>query len=408
MYHFLRLLALIAIFFCGGFGCARKISPISLVICESGTLAKIFSGDNNSASSFSDREQVARTLEATASSLAKRDSSALLTLGPLTVTRSDLISSNLIIADSVRQWGEGEALAKFLERNFIAICSEDSGKGLITGYYEPVIYGSLVPTPAHRFPLYGLPDDLVHSEDSKRFTLGRARRISDGSLVPYFSRKQIDYEQALSGRGLEIAWLKDPVDRAFLHIQGSGQIVLPDNRIVKVGFADKNGHPYRPIGRYLIEQGFLTSSEVSMQRIRAFLRENPQYLQQTLTYDESYVFFRIISSAEGEGPIGSLGVPLTPQRSVAVDPKIYPLGTPLFVETVAVDSEGSSEEKFKLEPLMGIMSAQDTGGAIVGVERVDIFFGTGEKSGFRAGMQKYPGRVVAVIKSDCYGCKNRN
>ncbi|HYX63448.1 MAG TPA: MltA domain-containing protein, partial [Burkholderiales bacterium] len=206
-------------------------------------------------------------------------------------------------------------------------------------------------------------------------------RLQGRRLVPYWSRAEID------GRNGEfpapvIAWVADPVDLFFLQVQGSGQILLETGERVRVGYADQNGHPYRSVGRYLVERGELTLEQASMQSIKAWAAANPEKLQATLNYNSSYVFFREL--ADPRGPVGALGVPLVPEYSLAVDRRFVPLGAPVYLATTRPLSE---------TPLNRLMAAHDTGGAIRGVVRADFFWGTGDEAGATAGRMRQQGRL---------------
>lgn len=389
------------------FGCTSSTAR-QLVPCEPGTLTKVLERRATNGLGAGDTETVAQALTAAADSLARRDLSTKLKLGPYEITRGELVQTNRILAEQMRRWGGGPGLGAYIETQFVTACSDEPGSGLVTGYYEPVFKGSLKPNSVYRYPIYNVPSDLIRVNDDPQFPLGRARRLVDGTTFAHFTRHQIDYQGALVGRGLEIAWLASAIDRAFLHIQGSGRISLTDGRTLRVGFAEKNGHPYRPIGRSLIEREKLSRSEVSMQAIRAYLEAHPEDQPTTLAYDPSYVFFRemgIAAAGDPEatgysGPIGSLGTALTPLATGAVDPKIYPLGTPLLLDTMVTEFRDNSSQPNggQQRPFIQFISAQDTGGAITGVERVDLFIGTGDQAGASAGVQKAPGRIIAVVK----------
>ncbi|MFN3970051.1 MAG: murein transglycosylase A [Gemmobacter sp.] len=240
---------------------------------------------------------------------------------------------------------------------------------LFTGYYEPELAGSLTRTPRFWVPLYARPPEL-----------------SEGTQ--YLSRAQIE-GGALRGRGLEIAWLEDPVEAYFLQVQGSGRIRLPDGRVLRLGYAGRNGHPYRSIGQEMVLRGTHTFDQVSAQVIRAWVRRNPAEGAALLHTNPSYVFFRRLPDlAPEKGPIGAMGRSITAMRSVAVDPAHVPLGAPVWVE-----KDGRA-------PIRRLMVAQDTGGAIKGAQRADIFFGTGAAAGDAAGTVKDGGRMIVLLPID--------
>ena len=252
---------------------------------------------------------------------------------------------------------------------------------LLTGYYEPTLEGNPDAGGDYRYPLYRRPDDL-------------GEVIPGESPSPYYSRREIDMQGALRGRGLEIIWLKDPWERFVIHIQGSGQVRLPDGKVVRVGYAGSNGRPYRSIGRYLIDQGYLNEKDVSMERVRDFIQRNPGLAQEIFNYNERYIFFRFLP--DSPGPIGALGVPLTPGRSIATDLKIFPAGALGFLVSRQPDlDEAGIIVGWK--PLRRFVLNQDTGAAIQGPGRVDLFFGSGERAGTAAGEMREEGKVYFLL-----------
>jgi membrane-bound lytic murein transglycosylase A len=287
----------------------------------------------------------------------------------------------------------------FFEANFVPYAVSDDGnrEGLFTGYYEPLLRGARAPDAAYRYPLYRRPGDLV-SVDLGQFDPeleGRriGGRVEKGKLVPYADRAAID-RGALAGRELELLWVDDPVDRFFLEIQGSGQVRLPSGETVRVGFADQNGRPYRAIGKDLIESGAIPRERMSMQAIRAWLEANPDQAPATMAKNPSVVFFTELTGlAAASGPLGAQGVPLTPGRSLAVDRKFLPLGAPVWVDTTAPEPDGE-------RPLRRLMVAQDTGGAIRGPVRGDVFWGAGPAAEHLAGHMKSPGRLFILLPRD--------
>lgn len=241
---------------------------------------------------------------------------------------------------------------------------------LFTGYYEPELAGSPVRTPNFAYPIYRKPPELA-----------------DGAV--WHSREVIETQGLLRGRGLEIAWLEDPVEVYFLMIQGSGRIRMPDGHVVRVGYGGKNNQPYRSIGQEMIRRGLMSESAASAQSIRAFVRNNPGVGAELLTFNPSFVFFKKLPDLPAEkGPIGALGRSITALRSIAVDPEFTPLGAPVWVE------------KDGRNPIRALMIAQDTGGAIKGAQRADIFYGTGRDAGEAAGAVKDAGRMVVLLPID--------
>jgi len=299
-------------------------------------------------------------------------------------------------AAALPRGSSGTVARAFFERWFVPYRVSDRGdpEGLFTGYYEPLLHGSRRPGGRYTIPLHGPPPDLVRI-DLGRFNpdlAGRwiAGRVADGSFVPYYPRGAIE-NGALAADRLELVWVDDPIDKFFLQIQGSGRVRLDDGSLIRVGYAAQNGHPYRAIGRDLIEIGALSRDQVSMQTIRAWLEANPAAARKIMDRNRSYVFFeeqRILD--EDEGPLGAQGVPLTAGRSLAVDLRFLPLGAPVWLETTAPFPEGEG-------PLRRLMIAQDTGGAIDGVVRGDVFWGAGDRAEAIAGRMKSQGRYDLLL-----------
>ncbi len=272
-----------------------------------------------------------------------------------------------------------------------------NNKVLFTGYFEPTFEASLTRNETFRYPIYREPDDLVKinlSLFNEKFRGERIiARIDGKSVLPYYSRRHIEIDKVLKGQGLEIAWLKDPLDVAFLHIQGSGRLELPDGRIICVGYQTSNGRPYRSIGRYMIENRLLNSEDMSMQNIRRYLSEHPEIIDEVLNHNPSYVFFRVLE----KGPLGSINVPLTPGRSLALDSRLFPKGALAFVscQKPIVDCNGQIKEWSKFSRFV---LNQDTGGAIRGAGRADLFWGNDPYAEIAAGHLKHDGELYILIK----------
>ena len=268
---------------------------------------------------------------------------------------------------------------------------------LFTGYYEPIYEGSLASDETFKYPLYRPPEDLMNidlSLFSEKFKGERiVARIEGKKVQPYYSRYQIDAERVLEGKGLEIAWLKDPLDVAFLHIQGSGRLRLRDGKELLVNYQASNGRPYRSVGRYMIEKGFIGREGMSMQGIRKYLHEHPEVLDEVLNSNPSYVFFRQVE----KGPLGSLGVLLTPGRSVALDSRIFPKGALGFIscQKPLVNDRG---DIVSWTPFSRFVLNQDTGGAIKGAGRADIFWGSEPYAELTAGHLQHEGELYILIK----------
>ena len=277
--------------------------------------------------------------------------------------------------------------------------SGKNGDGpLVTGYYEPILEGRLAPDGEFCYPLYGVPRDLV-TIDLASFDPGRfsgehlTGRLSGNKVIPYYTRAEIDGQGKLKDSADRMVWLRDPVDIFFLHVQGSGIIRLGGGESRRVGYAAANGRPYRSIGKVLLEKGALSAEQVSLQSIRSWLRDHPGVRDEVLWYNESYVFFRWNET----GPLGSLNVPLTAGRSVAMDAKFHPRGGLAFLETMKPRLDPSGNV-LGWEPLRRWVLNQDTGGAIKGIGRVDLFCGSGDSAEWTAGRLKHPGAVYFLIK----------
>ena len=271
------------------------------------------------------------------------------------------------------------------------LVNPDGGReGLVTGYYEPVLKGSRARKRPYLHPIYGIPDDLIDVElgeiNPELKHLRLRGRIVGRKLVPYYSRADWNKQEARRKDGV-LLWADDAFDVFFMQIQGSGQVQLDDGSRVRVGYADQNGHPYRSIGRWLIDQGELKLEQASMQGIKAWAKANPRRLQELLDANPSYVFFRELP-VNGEGPPGALGVPLTAERSIAVDPRFTPLGAPVWLSTTFPNSG---------QGLTRLMLAQDTGGAIRGPVRADFYWGSGNEAGAFAGRMRQKGQMWALL-----------
>ena len=286
-----------------------------------------------------------------------------------------------------------DTLTRFLELNFTpyqAVNENGADSGLLTGYYEPLLHGSRNRSARYRYPLYGVPDDLLVIDlasvypDLKNMRL--RGRLEGRRVVPYFDRAQID-QGAAATAGKEIVWVDDVVELFFLQIQGSGRVRLDTGETVMVGYADQNGYPYRSIGKLLVDRGELPLEQASMQGIKAWGRSHPDKLAEILNFNASYVFFRELPVGL-PGPLGALGIPLTAQRSLAIDPRFVPLGAPVFIATTAPNSK---------QPLNRLMVAQDTGGAIRGAVRADFFWGFGQEAEREAGRMRQPLRMWVLL-----------
>ncbi len=290
---------------------------------------------------------------------------------------------------------ENAALRAFFETRFRpwrVVNPDESTEGLVTGYYEPLLRGSRERSKSFSHAIYGVPDDLLVVDlgelypELKNFRL--RGRLDGRRVVPYWPRAELTPQApALAGKAL--LWVADPIELFFLQVQGSGRVELPDGRRVRVGYADQNGHPYQSIGRWLVDKGELKLEDASMQGIQAWARANPKRLHELLNVNPSFVFFRELPD-NGGGPPGALGVPLTPGRSIAVDPRTVPLGAPVFLATTQPASG---------QPMQRLVLAQDTGGAIKGAVRADFFWGFGAEAGAQAGRMRQKGEMWVLLPS---------
>jgi membrane-bound lytic murein transglycosylase A len=288
---------------------------------------------------------------------------------------------------------------KFFEENFRPVQLSKLGEadGFLTGYYEPIIEGSRVPTGEFTAPLYRRPPNLVASGarklggtfPSKGVNVGR--RVGRRKIAPYYTRAEIE-NGALDGWHLEICWLRSQIDVLFAQIQGSARIRLEDGSILRVNYDSYNGWPYTPVGRVLIDRGIMTKDEVSMQRIRDWMEANPDQAKEIEQQNKSYVFFTITNLSNEDEAVGGEGVPLVPGRSIAIDRALHVYGTLFFIEADLPIANDKVTTKFRR-----LVVAQDTGSAIVGTARADIYFGAGDEAARIAGRIKNPGRFVMLL-----------
>ncbi len=299
------------------------------------------------------------------------------------------------LADQLVQPNKAQ-IQEYFKNNFnvfLATNMDGTDTGLITGYYQPILRGSKNKTDKYRYPLYTRPDDLITVELASLFPeLANKRvrgRVVGNKLIPYYSRAEIDSDQTpLQGR--ELYWTDDAVELFFLQIQGSGIIQLDTGEKIPVGYADQNGQAYQSIGRLLIDKGELTADKASMQGIKDWAKKNPGRLRELLNNNPSYVFFKELPN-NLPGPIGALGVPILAERVLAIDPKFIPLGAPVMLSTTQPNNS---------KPLNRLMMAQDTGGAIKGGVRADLFWGAGYEAGRAAGSMKQKGKMWVLLPKE--------
>ncbi|MHB9099613.1 MAG: murein transglycosylase A [Syntrophales bacterium] len=268
---------------------------------------------------------------------------------------------------------------------------------LFTGYFEPIMSGSLIKTEKYRYPVYKAPDDAVVVNLGK--FLGKYQheqlvgRVKNGELVSYYSRSEIEDLGSLAGRNLEIAWVDDRIGLFFLHTQGSGKIRLPDGRLLQIGYALKNGRPFQSLSRFMVDTGRISPREISYQSIKRYLREHPEELSEILGHNESFIFFREVA----EGPVGSLGAVLTAGRSIATDAAVFPRGALAFMRArkPKLDKDGNVES---WTPFSRFVISQDAGGMIKGPGRVDLFCGSGDEAEMLAGSLTERGELYFLVK----------
>jgi membrane-bound lytic murein transglycosylase A len=270
---------------------------------------------------------------------------------------------------------------------------------LVTGYYQPVFSGSLARDDLYRYPVYSVPGDLVvqYAIDSGQPAIGR---FQQNRFTAYWSRKEIEENNRLAG--YELVYLKDPLDAYFLHIQGSGIIELPDGSQRAIAFAMRNGHPYRSIGKYLVKKNKLSPQEVNLESIRAYIDQHPEERDEILHHNPSFIFFRWSETMEA---VGNLGIPLTPLRSVAADQSIFPAGGLALLGTRMPVVIGDQIHRWK--PYYRFILIQDSGSAIKGPGRVDIFWGRGDRAGLAAGHMKESGKLYLLLLKDDHPALHR-
>jgi membrane-bound lytic murein transglycosylase A len=332
--------------------------------------------------------------------LNRLDPEEIFIYGPHEFTCRQVIESQEAFLSLISQNLDPKQLNKEITKRFRVYHSTGGSwrrRVLFTGYFEPLFEASLKPTKVFRYPIYRKPDDLIQidlSQFNEKYT-GESivARISGKKILPYYSRREIDAGNALKGRNLEIAWLKDPLDVTFLHIQGSGRLRLQNGKTILVGYKAKNGWPYRSIGKYLVENQLMDIADVSMQSIRRYLYENPEITDDVLNYNPSYVFFHVLE----DSPLGNINVPVTPGRTIALDQRLFPKGALAFIRShkPIVNEQGDIIEWTRFSRFV---LNQDTGGAIKGPGRADLFWGSGTYAEISAGHMRHEGELFILIK----------
>jgi len=309
-----------------------------------------------------------------------------------------LIATQQTLLGAIERFDEPEKLQKFLVANF-EICKaagwKGDGKMLVTAYYEPSFSGSLHYDPPFIFPLYGVPADLVSRKESTGSR--QTGRMKDGKLVPYWTRAEIEGEKLLAGN--EIMYLADPMEAFILHVQGSGQVKLPDGKVRKVQFAGTNNRKYTSIGKVLVDEGEMLLEEVTLPRIVKYLHDHPEEQERIFHKNARYVFFRV-GEKQDHGPIGSMGQPLTAGRSIAIDRNCFPHGILSFLHTEKPFFDGAGNVS-GWEDASRFVASQDSGAAIKGPGRIDLFLGNSSYADRAAGVMKQPGNLYfLILKSD--------
>jgi membrane-bound lytic murein transglycosylase A len=293
---------------------------------------------------------------------------------------------------------DGTKAKAFFEEHFLPlrISRLGEGEGFVTGYYEPILDGSRTQTDVYNVPVYRRPSNLfVRGTTQSSNGLPNKgevfRKIGRRKLVPYYDRAEIE-DGVIAGRGLEICWLKDQTDLLFAQIQGSARIRLEDGSTIRINYDAHNGYPYTAVGRILIDRGIIPKEQMSMQKIREWMAQNPDGAKELRRQNRSYVFFREVQLSDKDEAVGAQGVPLTPGRSIAVDKSLHVYGTPFFIEgELPIESEASKTAFRRL------MIAQDTGSAIVGPARADLYFGAGPDAGKVSGRLRHNMRFVMLV-----------
>ena len=321
---------------------------------------------------------------------------------PLNDGRPVRAALQTVCARAVKAGSLGRTAARqFFEDNFLPVRIRKLGDaaGFLTGYYEPIVDGSRFPTREFTVPLYRRPPDLLAAGATQPGgpfpNTGRTfRRTADGELVPYYDRGEIE-DGALDGRHLEICWLRNATDALFIQIQGSARVKLEDGTMLRLNYDAHNGYPYMPVGRVLIDRNIIPREEMSMHRIREWMQTNPDDARDVRRQNRSMVFFRIVGLNDDGEPLGAQGIRLSAGRSIAVDKALHVYGTPFFIAADLPLAGPNASTPFRRT-----MIAQDTGSAIVGPARADLYFGAGDEAGQIAGRVRQPGQFALLLPRD--------
>jgi len=351
-----------------------------------------------------DRESLFQALEESLTYLKTQAPERSLPFGSGRIQVQDLVESLRLFQGLLKEVQDPAAFRREVKKRFHLFRLEDPDTPyplLLTGYYEPILNGSRRPSDRYRYPVYRLPDDLLIVEldrfSSKYAGQRLVARLENRRVIPYFSRQEIDQEGALAGKNWEILWVDDPLKLFFLHIQGSGRVRLEDGSWVRLGYHGTNGRPYVPIGRELIRRGAIQKEELSLPSIYTYLKNRPEEQAEILNLNPSYVFFREV---EG-GPYGNLGRPLTAGRSVAADQRIYPPAALAWLKGWKPILDEERKIRYWV-PFGRWVFIQDSGGAITGPSRIDLFTGYGEEAEITAGHLRHPGAIWLLLKKEIH------
>ncbi|MDP3284637.1 MAG: MltA domain-containing protein [Desulfobacterales bacterium] len=381
------------LFLCGCFG--RILSPAP----EPAALVKLSSSEYPEFIDDTDYDNLEEGIRQSLSYLKKRPQDTKFKFGQDVYETSHMVDSLVKFLEFTEKKPSADELRKYINKDYYvykSTGSNGSGEVLFTGYYEPFLEGSLLKTDTYKYPVYGTPPDLI-SIDLSLFSPKYAGekitgRYTGQTVVPYYERKEIETERRLEGKAPVLAWVKDPVDLFFLQIQGSGKILLENGNTINIHYHAQNGHPYKAIGILLIQKEIIPPSEMSMQSIRAYLNSKSEEVQDILNYNPSYVFFK----TEEGGPRGCLDVNLTPGRSVALDRRVFPPAGLVYIETEKPQVSENGEITGWIKNNRFVLN-QDTGGAIRGSGKADIFWGNGKYAEIAAGNMKHTGSLYFLI-----------
>lgn len=389
-------------------GCAKIILSPSVKKTEA--LVKLPSSKYPDFTDDMDYENLDESIKQSLSYLLKRPAGTEFKFGNDIYTASQMIESLEAFRKFIAGRPSADNLRRYINTNYYVYKSTGSdgkGEALFTGYYEPEIEGSLFKSDIYKYPVYGMPSDLVSINLSLFSPKYKGEKITGRytgqTVVPYYERSEIEAGAIADNEAFIIAWVKDPIDLFFLQIQGSGKINLDNGETLNIHYYASNGHPYKSIGNLLIQKDIIPRSKMSMQSIREYLNSNPEKIQEILNYNPSYVFFK----PETDGPFGCLEVKLTPQRSIALDRSIFPLSGLVYVETLKPDIDENGEILGWSKSYKFVL-AQDTGGAIRGPGRADLFWGNGKYAETAAGNMQHKGSLYfLILKPDIKEQKTR-